>query len=469
MFKNLLLLTSIIVVLHGCSLAPRYEKPLAPISAEWPAGAAYDFSRIVAGAMEALDLAWRNFFQDERLHQVIALALDNNRDLRIAGLNVQKARAMYGIQRAELLPTVDAIAGGTKGRISSSAFGGDGGVNIEQYSVNFGISSWELDFFGRLRSLKDRALEEYLATEEARRSAQIALVFEIANAYLNLAADRENLNLAKTTFETQKHAYDLIQKRVQSGISNELDLQWAQIQVDSARVNISRYSQLTAQDENALHLLVGTSSPIPQELLPEDLGSVTPPQVISTGLPSEVLLNRPDILAAEHRLKAAHANVAAARVAFFPRIALTTALGTASGDLMDLFSKGTETWSFAPQLIMPIFDSRLWSAFEASKTEKEIMVVQYEKAIQTAFREVADTLAVQGTVDEQISAQQSLVDANARSYQLSETRYTGGVDSYLSVLDAQRSLYAAQQQLVTFRLIKFVNQARLYAVLGGGS
>ena len=282
-------------------------------------------------------------------------------------------------------------------------------TTVERYDVNLGITSWEIDFFGRIRSLKDQALEEYLATEQARRSAQILLVSAVAHAYLTLAADREALKLAQTTLETQQAAYDLIQQRYDVGLATELDLRRAQTQVDTARGDVARYTQQVAQDENALNLLLG--SPAPSELLPADLSSVAPPREISPGLSSEVLLRRPDILGAEHLLKAANANIGAARAAFFPRISLTTAIGTASDELSGLFKSGSGTWSFAPQIVMPIFDARTWSALKVTKVEKEIAVTQYEKAIQTAFREVADALAVRGTVDEQLSAQQSLFDA----------------------------------------------------------
>jgi len=317
--------------------------------------------------------------------------------------------------------------------------------------------------------MKDRALEEYLATEEARRSAQILIVSGVVNAYLTLAADRENLKLGETTLETQTHAYNLIKRRYDVGLASELALNQAQTQVDTARRNIALFTQLAAQDENALNLLVGSPSPMPSELLPADLGSVSPPKEISPGLSSEVLLLRPDIMAAEHQLKAANALIGAARAAFFPRISLTAAVGTASSELSGLFKSGQGTWGFAPQIVMPIFDARLWSAYDATKVEKEIALAQYEKAIQTAFREVADALAVRGTADQQLSAQQSLVDAFARTYRISVARYTKGIDSYLGVLDAQRSLYTAQQALILLRLGKLANQVRLYAVLGGGS
>jgi len=393
--------------------------------------------------------------------------LNQNRDLRITVLNVEKARAYYGIQRAELLPTVNAVGSGSKGRVPADLSTTGSAYTAEQYSVNLGISSWEIDFFGRIRSLKDKALEEYLATDQARRGAQMLLVSTVANAYINLAADRETMNLAKSTLETQETSYKMIRKRYEVGLASELDLLRVQSQVDTAKGNVARYIQLAAQDENALNLLVG--SPMPPALLPSELSNVSPPGEISPGLSSELLLRRPDVLAAEHRLKAANANIGAARAAFFPRISLTATFGTASAELSGLFKDGSSTWNFAPQIIMPIFDARTWSAYDVTKVEKEISVAQYEKAIQTAFREVADALAVKGTVDRQIAAQQSLTDAVAETYRLSNARYNKGIDSYLSVLDAQRSLYAAQQGLIMLNLSRFANQMTLYNVLGGGS
>jgi multidrug efflux system outer membrane protein len=339
-------------------------------------------------------------------------------------------------------------------------------MTVEQYSVSLGVYSWEIDFFGRIRSLKERALEEFFATEEARRSAQILLVSEVASAYLTLAADREALQLSQSTLETQQAAYDLIRRRYEKGIATALDLSQAQTQVDAARVDIARYKNRAAQDENALNLLVG--SPVPRALLPEALSNVAPLKEISPGMSSEVLLHRPDILSAEHLLKGSNANIGAARAAFFPRISLTTAFGTASAELSGLFKAGSDTWNYSAQIVWPIFDARIWSALTVTKVDREIALAQYEKAIQRAFREVADALAVEGTVEDQLAAQQSLVDAFAETYRLSNLRYVKGVDSYLGVLDAQRSLRVAEQLLIALRLSKIANQVRLYAVLGGG-
>lgn len=456
------------VLLAGCTLAPNYTRPEAPVPATWPGGPAYDNAQVSPGAPAAAEVPWREYFTDERLRQLIETALRNNRDLRVAALNVERARAVYGIARAELLPTIEATGRGRKERAPSSAFGSDGGsVIIERYDVNLGVSSWEIDFFGRIRSLKDAALQEYLATEQARSGAQILLVSGVANAYLTLAADRETLQLAHSTLDAQKAAYDLIRKRFDVGFSTELELRQAQTRVDAARVDLALYARLEAQDENALALLVG--SKVPAGLLPDNLSLVSPAREISPGVSSEVLLLRPDILQAEDLLKAANANIGAARATLFPRISLTTAFGTASGELSGLFKPGSKAWNFSPQIVAPIFDARAWSALKAIKAERKIAVARYEKAIQTAFREVADALAARGTVEDQLSAQQSLVEAASVTYRLSNARYMKGIDSFLGVLDAQRSLYAAQQGLIAVRLTRIANQVRLYAVMGGGS
>jgi len=461
------LLVGIVFSLGGCTLASKYTQPAAPVPDQWPKGAAYMVSQSASGSPEVSNLKWKEFFADKQLQKIIETALENNRDLRLAALNVERARAMYAIQRAELLPAINAVGSGSKYRVPDDLSTTGKSMTVEEYSVNLGVSSWEIDFFGRIRSLKDQALEEYMATEQARRSAQIALISEIAKVYLTLASDRENFKLARSTLETRQAAYHLIKRRYEVDLATELDLRQAQIPLDAARVDMALYTQRLAQDENALNLLAG--SPVPKELMPADLGSVIPPKEIFPSLPSEVLFRRPGIMAAEHRLKGAYAFIGAARAAIFPRISLTTSVGTASDELSGLFKSGSGTWSFAPQIALPIFDARTWAALRVSKTDRKIALTLYEKAIQTAFREVADALAVQGTIDRQLSAQQSLVNAVSETYRLSHKRYTKGIDSYLGVLDAQRSLYAAQQGLIAIRLAMLANQVRLYAVLGGGS
>jgi len=457
-----------LLVVSGCvSMSPKYTRPEAPVPSEWPSGPAYKAGTTDSGEQSAADITWQEFFIDKQLQKLIALALENNRDLRIAALNIEKSLALYRVQRAELLPSVNAGGTFSKERVPGILSGSGQPVTTELYNVNLGISSWELDFFGRIRSLKDAALQEYLATEQARRSTQISLVAEVANTYLTLAADRELIKLAQETLRAQEATYNLIRRRYEVGASSELDLRQAQTRVDAARVDISRYTAIVAGDENALMLLVG--SPVSDGLLPTELNTVTMLQDISPGLPSDVLQRRPDILQAESLLMAAHANIGAARAAFFPRITLTTSIGTTSDQLSGLFKSGSDTWSFVPQIVMPIFDARTWSAYDVAKVDREISLTQYEKAIQVAFREVADALAQRGTIGDQMAAQQSLVEATADSYRLSDLRYKNGIDSYLSVLDAQRSLYGAQQGLISVRLSRLTNLVTLYKVLGGGA
>jgi multidrug efflux system outer membrane protein len=467
--KRKILLLGIMPVffITGCTMIPKYTRPAAPVPVQWPSGPAYPESRLPSDIPIATDLQWREFFTDERLQRIIAMALQNNRDLKVAALRVQRAFALYRIQRAELLPTVDALGSGYKERLPADLSSTGRSITIEEYRAELSISSWEIDFFGLIRSLEERALEEYFATEEACRSTQILLVSEVANAYLILAMDRENLQLARSTLDTQQASYNLVRRRFEVGLAPELDLRQAQTRVDAARRDIPRFIELIAQDKNALDLLVG--SPVPVDLLPESLSVIAPLPDVSPGTTSEILLRRPDILRAESLLKAANADIGAARAAFFPRIFLTTAIGTASAELSGLFQSGSDTWNFIPQVVLPIFDPRIWSALKVSKVDREIVLAQYEGAIQSAFREVADALAGKGTLADQIAAQESLVEAASKTYMLSNARYEKGSDTYLSVLDAQRSLYAAQRELIAIRRANFANQVRLYAVLGGGA
>jgi multidrug efflux system outer membrane protein len=463
--STFLLLVGIALIPAGCTMAPKYTRPQAPVPAQWPAGTAYQAIQ-PTHAPEARQLRWREFFTDEKLQQVIATALTNNLDLRLAAQNVQLTQAEFGIQRAALLPTVNVTGSMSQQRIPPNVEGFPEPMTIKSSQVSLGAASWEIDFFGRIRSLKDQALEQYLATEQGRRSAQISLVSSVAKVYLTLAADRESLAVAENTLAAQQSTFNMVKRRHELGLAADLDVERAQTQVEAARRDIAGFQQLIAQDENALNLLAG--APAPGGLLPADLASVAPPKEISAGLSSDVLLRRPDVLQAEDLLKAANADIGAARAAFFPQISLTAAIGTASSDLSGLFKRGSTAWSYAPQIAMPVFDARTWSAHKAAKAQQQIALTQYQRTIQGAFKEVADALAVHGTVDQQVGAQQSLVHAVAETYRLSNSRYKMGIDSYLSVLDAQRSLYAAQQELVSFRLTKLANQVTLYAVLGGG-
>lgn len=467
-------LTAIIALtfLIGCTMTPEYKRPTAPVPAEWPSGPAYKKASVERteepAGLTASNTKWREFYTDERLQKVIESAINNNRDIKLAALNVERARAIYGIRRAELLPVINATGNWVEQRIPADISSESGeAMNYKQYEIMAGVASWEIDFFGRLRSLKDKALEEYLATEQARNSSQIALIAAVANTYLVLAADRENLKLAQSTLDAQQATYNLIKRRFDAGTSSLLDLRQAQTRLDAAKVDVARYTGLAAQDENALNMLAGLS--LQTDLLPADFNAISPLKDLSPGISSEILLQRPDVMQTEHILKASNANIGAARAAFFPRIALTSNYGTISMDLSGLFKAGSNTWTFVPQIVMPIFDARLWPALKASKVEREIVLTQYEKTIQTAFREVADALAVQGTVEKQLAAQESLVKASYDVYGIAEKRYTKGIDSYLTVLDAQRSLYGARQGLTNIRLTQYANKVRLYAVLGGGS
>lgn len=451
----------------GCTLAPEYSRPDAPVPEQWPQGDAYPDAIEADGQKAPLQLTWREFFTDHKLQEVIAISLDNNRDLRLAILNVERSRALYGISRAELYPSVNAAGSGARQRASTDFTAPGQSKTSKQYDVNLAMVAWEIDLFGRVRSLADEALEGFLATRQAQNATQILLVSSVADAYLTLAASLEALDLSSRTLDTQREAYDLVKRQYDAGIATELDLRRAQTPVEIARGDVARYTQLAAEARNALNLLAGTV--VPDELLPAaDLGTVSPPTPIAAGLKSDVLLLRPDIMGAEHRLRGAYARIGAARAAFFPRISLTTSLGTASVELHDLFSSGMGTWSYGAQIVMPVFDPRIWAALKASKVEREIALTEYERAIQVAFREVADTLAVNGTVGERVAAQQALVDALDDTYRLARSRFDQGIDSYLGVLDAQRSLFDAQQGLIALRLLELSNQVRLYAVLGGG-
>jgi multidrug efflux system outer membrane protein len=465
MRRNTLVVILAALCLAGCTMIPKYSRPAAPIPQQLPTGPAYDAA--YQGASGAPPAQWRNFYLDGRLQNVIELALKQNRDLRVAALNIEKARNLYRIQRAELFPQVDATGNTLQQKVPAYLSPTGKAYTLREYNVNLGMTSWEIDFFGRIRSLKENALQQYLATRQALRNAQLSLMAEVASAYLTYGADRENLKLSQLTFEARMKTVDLVRRRFEVGASAALDLRQAETAMDSARVDVVGYTRAVALDENALNLLVGAI--VPPELLPEDLSTVTPFEDFSPGLTSGPLLTRPDILEAENQLKSFNANIGAARAAFFPNIALTTNIGTSSAALSGLFGAGAGLWTFAPQITLPIFDAgSRWASLKVSENDRDISIAQYEKAIQTAFRETADALAQRGTLGGQIEAQEALLEASAASYDLSTARYLKGVDTYLAALDAQRSLYAAQQGLITLRLARLINLVTLYKVLGGG-
>jgi multidrug efflux system outer membrane protein len=458
------------ILAGGCTMMPKYERPASPAPDAWADGASPKAGPTQPPAAPAADaLKWQDFFTDARLRSVIDLALANNRDLRVATLNIEKARALYRIQRAELSPTIGIEAAGSRSRVPEKIAEAQGGTagTLSQYSVQVGLASWELDFFGRIRSLNASALQQYLATEEARRAAQTALVAGVAESYLALAADGENLRLAQGTLEAQTSSFDLIRETRDAGLASDLDLAQSRSQVEGARVNVAAYTGAVAVDRNALQLLVG--APVPAELLPGRFGTVSDAKGVSAGLPSDVLLRRPDILAAEHQLRAANANIGAARAAFFPRISLTASFGTLGPQLSDLFTAGTKTWSFAPQILAPLFASgSLIANLKVSEVDRSIAVAQYEKAIQVAFAEVSDALTLRTTLVAQREAQEALVVALDETLRLSDARYQAGIDGYLGVLVAQQALFNAQKGEVSVRLAEQANLVILYKVLGGG-
>lgn len=457
MMASLALAVSLVV--SGCStLEPRSTEVAPAIPAQWPATA-------TAGAettapMEVADIGWRDFFVDPRLQTVITQSLENNRDLRVAVLNVERARAQYRIQRADRVPAV-----GVQGQMTRS--GGDAPVT-EQFSANLGVVEFELDLFGRVRNLSQAALQHYFAEAANRRSAQLSLVAEVANAWLTLGADSEQLRIAQATLATYEDSLRLTEARRQLGGASALELSQTRTLVETARTDVARFAGQVAQDRNALVLLAG--GPVDAALLPQaevtEVASVRP---LPAGMPGDVLLQRPDVMAAEHVLLSANANIGAARAAFFPSISLTGSIGSASSELSGLFDSGTRVWSFIPKLTLPIFQGgKLRANLGMATADRDIALAQYEKAIQVGFREAADALALNESLDAQLSSQQALVAAAEQAQQLSQARYDAGLDSFLTLLDARRTAYTARQSLVSTQLAQQSNQVALYKVLGGG-
>jgi len=470
--SSCLIATAAAALLGACTLEPHYQRPPAPVPA-LQSGTASD--------TVAADIGWREFFPDPQLQQLIALALTNNRDLRVAALNVQSAQAQYRIQRADLFPTIDASAveqvqhipvrvltSGLPPAVLAGASLPANGVTEHTYNVGVGFTNFELDLFGRLRSLNHAALQQYFSSGETRRSVQLTLVAEVAAAYLTVRTDQTLLDITRDTLKSQEDSYALTQKQFSGGTTTELALRQAETTVDTARANLAQYNRQVAQDRDALQLLLG--APIPDDInFSGGLDNGTMVAELQEGIPSDVLVRRPDVLAAEHQLMAANAEIGAARAAFLPAISLTGNFGTESTQLSGLFKAGSRAWTFSPQISVPIFAGGANVAnLEATKLARDTAVAQYEKAIQTAFREVADALVARGTLDEQLAAQQALVTASAAAYRLADMRYRGGVDSYLTALVAQVSLYSAQQQLQTVRLLRLQNLVTLYKALGGG-
>ncbi|CAE6691099.1 Outer membrane protein OprM [Paraburkholderia aspalathi] len=464
-----------VAMLTGCTLDPHYERPAAPVAVAYPKGEAYESTSAAASGTAsgtatpattttapplAADVAWRSFFRDERLQRLIQIALDNNRDLRVAALNVAEYEAQYRITRAALAPSISASGSLTRERTS--------GVTSSSSDVSVGTTSWEIDFFGRLRSLKRQALENYLATDASRQSTQISLIATVATDYLTLLSDERLLQITEDTVKADQSTYDVTKRIQELGNSSMLDVQQAQNSLASAKASLASYRRAVAQDRNNLVAVLG--APIPDDLPPaREFDDETMFADIGAGVPSLLLTRRPDIVQAEHALKAANANIGAARAAFFPKIELTASAGTSSSTLSSLFKAGTGAWEFAPTVSVPIFDyGSNKASLDVAKIEKQIEVADYESAIQTAFKEVANALTARATYVDQVAADRDYVTSSQRYYTLAQARYKAGTDSFLTFLDAQRTLYTAQQQLASDSLSRQANLVTLYKVLGGG-
>ena len=481
-----------LLALAGCtSLAPDYARPMLPVPATLNGTNGPNGPEGTALAPETGPMGWQDFLQEPRLRELVALALQNNRDLRVAVLAIEKARAQYGVEQSNRFPAVGATAAGNRTRTADDLNTSGRSPTSSQYSAQLGFSSYEIDFFGRVKNLNEAALQEFLRTTENRRSVQLSLVAEVANAWLTLDADGRRLQLAQDTLRSRQKSYELTERSHALGAASGLTLAQAQTTVDTARADVAAFTSQVARDRNALALLAG--APVPAALLPDGANpgataspaqaasasaSVAPAPSLATpaatllavpgDLPSSVLLNRPDVRAAEYTLRGAYASIGAARAAFFPSITLTASAGTASNALSGLFDGGNGTWSFAPQIRLPIFDAgRNRANLQIAETARDTALAQYDKAVQTAFREVADALAERATLAERLQAQQSLQAATLKALQLSQARYRLGADSYLPVLDAQRALYSAQQTLIGLALAEQANRITLYKVLGG--
>ncbi|MEJ1963113.1 MAG: efflux transporter outer membrane subunit [Gammaproteobacteria bacterium] len=455
------------MLVSACSLAPAYVRPAAPVAASYPTGAAYKADAPAGESRAAADIGWRNFLTDKRLQQLVEVALHNNRDLRTAVLNVEQVRAQFRIESAALFPQVSAFMDRSRSRTPADLAASGRTENPGSYSVGASLS-WELDFFGRLRNLKAEALEQYLASVQGQRAAQILLVSEVADQYLTLLADDEQLQVTRRTLEAARGSYAIVKLQFDTGAGNELDLRQAETVVEQALANEAAQLRARAQSENALVLLLGQSQPAESEPA-TSLDSESLLADIPAGLPSDLLIRRPDVLQAEALLRATNADIGVARANFFPHIELTASGGTASASLSGLFKAGSAAWSVAPAVTESVFDFGANRAnLDVARVRKDIGVAQYEKAVQTAFREVADGLAARGTFDSQIAALERYTAAQRRRLELATLLYKNGAASYLDVLTAQTDLYAAEQVLVSARLERLTNLVDLYRSLGGG-
>jgi multidrug efflux system outer membrane protein len=482
--KNRIIASIAVAALSACTLMPHYQRPTSPVPDRWPADAG-GAAAAASASISADQIGWRDFFTDPRLQRLMEIALENNRNLRIAVLNVAASEAQFRIQRGSLFPAISATGSGLAERLpangalplggvgasggsSTQVPGGSAATTFHYYTAGIGFTNYELDLFGRERSLTTQAFEQYLAQSEAQRTTQISLVAEVATDYLALLADEALVKLTHETLQNEIESYELTMAMYQRDTATLLSLRQAESTVEAARASLAQYERQRAQDTHALALVLGQE--IPTDLPPsKDMNTEGLLAQVPEGLPSNLLTQRPDILSAEHTLRGANANIGAARAAFLPSIQLTASGGTASNRLKGLFGSGTGTWSFAPTITLPIFTGgRNRANLDLAHIEKNVAVAQYELTIQTAFREISDALSARSTYIDQRSAQQALVAADADAYRLAEMRFRSGVDNYLATLDAQRSLYAAQQALVTVRQAELANQVTLYKALGGG-
>lgn len=456
-----------VVFLAGCSSVPQYERPAFPAATTW----SHESGGDMQNKPESAELvAWQDFFVSPELRQVIETALEQNYDLRTAALNIEEARAIYRVQRADLLPDINATGEASIQTSSDESSVTGKSEQTEIYRANLGLASYEIDLFGKIRSRNESALNEYYATEEAGNVVRNTLIAETANAYLQLLADVKLLGLTEKTLQAQQKTFELLSQSQKNGIAAEIDVARAATAVETAKVNLAQYRQFVAQDRNALILLMGTQQDAIS--IPEiTLDDVQLLEELKSGLPSEVLLNRPDIRRAEYSLIARNADIGTARAAFFPSISLTGTYGFASDSLSNLFTGGAAgAWTLLPQITVPIFQAgRNQADLDIARIRKDKAVVGYERAIQTAFREVADELATREALSEQLEAQRRLVSASQKVYDLTQARYKAGIDSFLSVLDGQRELYAAEQNKIIIERQRLSNLVNLYKVLGGGS
>ena len=452
-----------LLVMAGCSLTPSYERPVTPLAQNFNV----EGLSVSPSSLTNQQLSWHQFFGDAHLHEVLAIALQNNRNLQIAIQRVEESRALYGIQRADQLPNISAGALAGRSRIAADLSPTGSPVTSSQYQATLNLSTWELDFWGRVRSLKDAALQSFLGSEEAKRAVYISLIAQVANNYLLQRELDERLVTARQTLASREESYRIMRRRYEVGSASKLDATQSELLLNQARVELAILERQREQSQNALVLLAGVPLAPESRTLSQVEGSFM--QDIAPGLPSDILLNRPDVLAAEHRLKAANANIGAARAAFFPRIVLTGSFGSASRELDGLFSSGSKTWSFLPSLSLPIFDAgRNQANLSLAEARRNIAVADYEQTVQGAFREVADALADRRWLARQVEVQRASLLTHTERTRLAQLRYQSGSASYLEVLDAERDRFISEQALVQTRRTLLASAVNLYVALGGG-